>query len=926
MESVRLREYERKTQMRANELELFKDSFVLVPYQVSGYIDVTNRGISNSPQRPQDFETFKRVWTGNDAVVINWKDSLYYTQNNQTPNKDLEVSYQLGKVILGRMEEESNDITIENDESFSQYKSQQSEGILRFRVDNLFDLDDNYQFYFWKIPEISGSTLYRVERLEKDYVGNKLVGYVISLKTLNQDISNTGRAKQQNVMPSAPGQGYLECIVEDNTWPQRIGEENFNKLVEGVDYYKFYDRYITADFQKTLNRPVYSVVIKQYGACVLNSVAFFGRPVERGDSFTKFRSPRLIFPMNLTNARTTDFYNTQQSEVNYYFGSLNPTLESYKDFQEAIRGVFNPINDYKYEGELEFNLSKLQATNDVTQSPDSAYYPNDLYGKVEDDPSGTKIRKPWQFALDRKVYSTTNNRGCAEQYTIYNDTRAIHDHLFDNYWLSKTMKTLPTTKKTSLAYGNSLASTLGSGNFGLFNIFKLTIIGMAWLLDEFGEPKHYQDFRGLVSAPLIDLNQASTQKQFVYMNIFESGAKSPSAIFFNNSTMNTTFQARLTDRFVDNKTSGLAVKTLSTLNIGQTTLEDGTTNIRTDGKEYLLSGGTELINGESGYIIDQVLICSLGKCDISIEFLDENNEVIWTGIYQSEGKWTDSFREIWTIKYTSVFGRENVFWTEPQPYPKVVEPIISPDTPKNYPTIELNYQLNNFAYLHPQNAGYDAYLKDISFSSGDKLFYGGDTQILKPTAYFGYNTPTIPDYFGYTKKTVATIGKEVSSFEDFVKHYGTVRFKLNFWSSWQNIWHTVALGPASAKYSDKSREKELITIDVEIPSNASQNTWYGANVNYNGESGFIYANSVGNLAKTDLRQDYDRVEFRFVEEDGEIKWDMRWRLTDRGKNAQVQQPNTSTMIFEKNPRIGKSGGSLWLVLENNIQIYTRQRT
>ncbi|MGL5855089.1 MAG: hypothetical protein ACRCYA_07590 [Cetobacterium sp.] len=60
-------------------LETFKEGFIIIPYLISGYIDVSNRGyvlstvdnIAGISNNINDYETYKRVWTGADAVIIN---------------------------------------------------------------------------------------------------------------------------------------------------------------------------------------------------------------------------------------------------------------------------------------------------------------------------------------------------------------------------------------------------------------------------------------------------------------------------------------------------------------------------------------------------------------------------------------------------------------------------------------------------------------------------------------------------------------------------------------------------------------------------------------------------------------------------------------------------------------------------------------
>ena len=61
MESTKITENLRQVKLKNQEIELFKQSFVIVPYKVSGFLDYTNRGLANEAVNPNNFETFKRI-------------------------------------------------------------------------------------------------------------------------------------------------------------------------------------------------------------------------------------------------------------------------------------------------------------------------------------------------------------------------------------------------------------------------------------------------------------------------------------------------------------------------------------------------------------------------------------------------------------------------------------------------------------------------------------------------------------------------------------------------------------------------------------------------------------------------------------------------------------------------------------------------
>lgn len=679
MESVKVVEGQRKTRLQAQELQnLHKQSFVIIPYQVSGFIDYTNRGFVNQQVNPDDFETFKRVWTGNDACNISWKGSINLVQNQET--KEMEVKFSLGEYFLGLLELNSSENNFDKDKSFSDYTSQEVESTLTFRVDATFEITEYYNFMFFKIPEVSGSTLYRILNIEKDFVGTELIGYVITFKTINQEIANTGRARQQNIMPNAPGQGYLEAEVKDKAWYEEFGKD----LEAGVDYIGVNgDRYIVANDTKRKNNPVRKIVVKLYGNAILNSVSCFGRPVLLGDNLDKFRSQRLLFPYNITSASTPNLMNTQNNCASFYFGTFWPTLEYFKDLMESIKDSLTPINEWKYQGWLQYNYNELKETNPL----DKGNYKYELFGYLDTSISPT-LQRDWAFSTPTKELDMSGSYGLEQLYKV-GGNKVIHDHLFDNYWTTKEMKTLPTSTKDTLSFGWTLNSGLGllmkGGTTNLILGSALFLVGISGTLIEKLKPRKCNGFRGIISASFIDFNNSLFKKtdsdgDKLPFNMLESGTNTPSSIFFDSATLNTAFQGTLTDLF---RTKRTGEKILSTLNIGQTLDENGE-YILPDQSQLLLNGDAKLLptyDNYSGYIIDSFKVCAVGNCDISVEFLDINNDVVWSGVYQSESKWTGSMREIWTEKNCSVFGRENVFYNEPVPYPKPI-----PEPPPSFTT------------------------------------------------------------------------------------------------------------------------------------------------------------------------------------------------------------------------------------------------
>lgn len=668
------------------------NSFVIFPYLASGYLDFTNQGVEQNQVNVNDYETFKRVWTGNDACVLNWKGSIEFIQNE---DKSISTKFQLGQVLLGLLLNNQSENELTKDASFSDYTSQQSRNTLSFRISaKYFSLNENWNFYFYKIPEVSGSTLYRMLNFTPEYVGKKIVGYLLEFITINQDLANTGKAKQQNIMNSSPGQGYIEGQVF------QVGEFSKGDLIEGKDFYELPDgRIIATNWNKMINDPVRKVVVKTFGPSIISNISFMGREVKKLSTFNDFGEPCLIFPIYIESATTPTIYRSQSAETNFYWmQDAVPTLQYWKDIFETIKNSMTPVNEFKYQGFLQYDYNQTIATNPKV----GGSYNYSLFGYLKKNIStGSYDSLPWDIKTPISTKVTNMIYGCEGTYNAYGKNKKIWDLMFDSYWVQKKYITLPMNAQSHLGFGWTLGSALGSIVTGKYWATALLLgIGVIGSLVSKLSGPFYEGFSGIVSAPLIDLvadqYQVSTSPgDKIDFSIFDTSNKdSPSTAFFDGSTMNISFEANLTNQFYSDRIPG---KTLKTENIGQVYFKDNTPIFPMTLTPLLLNGDARLTTNEdiNGFIIDSFNLQAIFNGEFSIEFLNSNNKVVWNGVYLSEGKWSGSSREINSWKNTSVIGRENTFFGEPIPYPKPLPELIS-DLDKSY---DFTKQYNiGFAY------------------------------------------------------------------------------------------------------------------------------------------------------------------------------------------------------------------------------------
>lgn len=754
--SMHITNIERKIKDFNSDLLNFKEQFVIIPYLASGYIDYSNFGQVDGQRLIDNFETYKRLWTGNDSFTISWKDSVTATNTSEDPT--IKINYQIGDAILGWLENHSSNVEIKTDASFEDYKAQTSEKSFTFRINaNEFNLDTNWEFMFFKVPEISKRIIFRVESLDREYLGRDLMCYVLTLKALNQELASSGRAKQQNVMPNSPGQGYYDVQVVEEFTPSE-------ELVEGVDYKPFYGRWLVADKSVMFHNPCKKVVVKAFGLCGFSNCAFWGRNVRAGGDFREFGIPRWIFPTNLTNASTYTLYRTQSEQTNYYMVvGATPYINYNSEVFNALKGTLDPATVYPSQGFLIIDKDNTLKTNlkikdngdEATNLSEAVNFKYQLFGQNQII-NGSLGYKKWEVTFDTKEIATDMITGCAQYYNI-GGTKNIEDVMFDNFWTQKNMVTLPINRWNTLNFGWTIGSAFAASVAkNWVAAAGLMLVGIASaIIQKVNAPK-FTNFNCLMPASLVDfmlaeaegsldLSPSGLPKNYIKLDYFLNSEDNAISKIFNTSTINTSFEAELTDRFISKR---LPNRIMETTNIGQTHFKDGT-KIFSNGQPFLLNGDATLVNVADenvGFIIDEIHLQAIFKGDYSIEFLDKQGSIIWSGVFQSQGKWTGSLREINTWIRTSIFGRENTFLAQPLPWPK---------TPAELNLIGLSTQ-DWFQDFGVNGIGkvWDIRREPLTFSNrlslkqalGRELFGLKENSIMGGNVWYGNVLPDRPNY------------------------------------------------------------------------------------------------------------------------------------------------------------------------------------
>lgn len=697
---TKINEIRRKQELVNDGVEQsWEDAWCIIPFQVSGIKDYTNQGYVDNQINPEDAETFKRVWTGNDSCVLNWYNSVKLQQNYAT--KEINLQFKIGNYILGHLVNNSKFTEVGKDVSYTEYTSQQIRDSVTFRVSaNFFNITPYHSLMFYKIPKFSKEVVYKLSSVSQELIGKEVKYYVLTFESVNQDFANTGQARQQNINSSAPGQGYMNPKVYSKAEFEQYNPTDYVLMENG--------EYLTYDLEKKKHRPVVYVVFKAFGVAVPSSVSFIGRPVYRGDTAEKYNYQRLIFPTNFQPAATPTLYRTSHCSQNYYWGEFEPTLEYWKDLISYFKDTILPVNKWAYYGWLMYDNGLMQSNQKMGNQGEGTYK-NTLFGSKYSGDSPMKTLQPWLINCATQTVDNTGTPGTEANYII-GGNKTLPNRMWDSFWTQKSMLTLPMNTHNTLSFGSFINGSLAAEAFG-FGLFgkknpwliglgaALFVIGLAGGLINKLLPRNSIKYRGFINAGFVDalkgqFSDVISNKNKILMNMLSGDKDNPATIFYDPSTLNTMFQAELTDLF--RTTDPEVNEVMSTGCIGQTKYPNGAW-IKSNHKPYLVSGREELVvdnNNNKGYIIDQIQVQSIFQGDYSIEFLDANKNIIWSAVYASEGKWTGNIRDIWSVYTTSIFNRENTFIGVSPSYPAALPPLITDtlDTMQTTPTDFYQYQ------------------------------------------------------------------------------------------------------------------------------------------------------------------------------------------------------------------------------------------
>lgn len=651
------------------KLVLTKDnSFLVFPFElVAGYITSTENGLrQNDNVDIADYSNFQRVFTGLENMLAKW-DGAYTVEKKNDTDTFLTKTYSVGRNIRGYIPNETLGATFEASTISSDFLTEFTDE--EFTIHAYDDIEERDLFKLFIIPELREQKWLYISRAERYFHNGKFHHVEITMTTLNNKVAKSGKAIEEFIQRSAPGEGYAWPIVDQ-------------------------DQNVSLDEIRTRDVPITSLQIEMAGPAGFNTIIAYGRPTiqKTVDGITqstfnpKIEAPRLLLPLRLETAIPSPENTRPAAETDYYVGDFQPTLHTqYKSWKEQFQGSYDLSMRNQYEGVLiaTQKLSELRTSNPV-------------------DAKGTHTHELWDTAFKPTLsgtYSTAANNLTGDSLDFGGQPYSIAELLTHNFFATSHLVSMPLTTQQNVAW--SLQDIPLVGGF----LSKLTL----------GVPIGWQNLSVRLGMPSVKLIMPASIAE--YGNVLKGGTSTDDSVWIPLETFTaerkdeateysginatgTIFKVQLTHRF--KKTINGKEYVFDTKDLGQIQplVDDDGIGIDFGGNipVLLLWDITCKPTGRGntpGYVIDMPHFKALARLEYRQTFFSNDTQVA-TATYETQAKFTGSIRD-----WTNTIKMSN--WNETNNkvinYPAA---IVAPKPPNtNYPKLTL---LENFiSNIKPDN-------------------------------------------------------------------------------------------------------------------------------------------------------------------------------------------------------------------------------
>ena len=658
-------------------------NFEICPFTVIlGSLNTTQTGYKNVYSNPNDYTSFSKVFSGEEAIVAEWDNSYTLSQNNPplTENAKPDVTqwngtkhFQIGTILNGLLNVDNIGIDFTPSAQNANFTQEQVVKTVTLVIKNdgnnseLFADLPRFYFKLYQIPRLnieippeiptgySGVPIKRNPTLNVDkqwyYIQSaditwnkstrKIAYATFTFTSLNDKLATSGLAINQYVQTGGPGEPTALPTINEDLDNIQLDNDFLNPL------------------------PITHFQVTFYGFAALSSVVLMGRPIDVGQvnqvSNYRIDAPREVY---LFDGQAPVYDNLSLKGIpsnNYYWSYGIPTLDTYyKDWRMnlAQNQLFDETNQKIFAGHWRDNKEMTRATNKLNDAP--------MDSPAFDDPndenyfeSSSRFKNYWDpaFALDvsgnnEKTYEVYGNRYFS--YTNPDDSTktigALSDNKFKysdmapnnavevsrlmlfNHFLNATTYEIPLTiHQTTPITLNSLpvvGSFLNKMFCGIPVGYKVVNSDTPYV------PSFYvlwnTEMYNVLVEYLYAVNSGGKYDGILPFNVFDNTADRIAALSGTYAT-NTAFAFDLTDQLmcesynVSNGNGNVDLNQISSVKLNQVEYSDAhSANIVYLANEKTILQGKP--NAVIGYVIDAIKIQSLGQVKYRLDFFSKTNK------------------------------------------------------------------------------------------------------------------------------------------------------------------------------------------------------------------------------------------------------------------------------------------------------------
>lgn len=641
-------------QSQFEKLFIPKECVAVFPFVIkSGYQNVTNEGFVNQNIDAGTPTFFQKVFTGKENIIALWENSsrLIKPVGENYYNKQ----YNIGKTFFGKIISNTKGCeiaSVEGNQDFMGMKTNQNITLMfdmpfyprsnniqniNFNANNTYFLPkDNDLYKLYLIPQLGENKWFIISNCEtfSDPTNQAVIKVQVTFTSLSDKLQQSGRAIEQYVNMSAPGEGYAfpkltsEYVVDKNT----------------------YDVSVELDQDKLKMRGVKYLQIELQGFGEISSFYAMGRPIDF-DNPNRVDPPRHLLINSFIIPVLNTLNRTSIPTVNYYMPNIaSVNFETQTTQQQKIKDLSQPLEPVTSDGTFTFNKNYT----DTNKGKDNQYY---FYNDPTWLPfSGTAT--PYGINTQYNSYTETS--------ISYNATDLMKDVMNKNCFIYSPIFKLPLSYRCSAPFyfsdipiigGFLNALVLGVGIPIEDNIKNIHICGfcdaeaLTVMVNQYGGNSTSSND---LNIPLMALGDAS----------FNQSYSNQAQKLVGTNAVSTTLNCKLTDQVFING------KIYNTVLIGQNKNADGTF-IKEDESKLLVNSTLLSTNSDSYFVIDQITYQGIfnGKIRLSA-YSGDGTTPIWSTTIVSNSNWTGSSRD-WTTTIKTNFWdmdlciqQDNFTWPE----------------------------------------------------------------------------------------------------------------------------------------------------------------------------------------------------------------------------------------------------------------------